>query len=69
MLSVGALVPPDPEDEFQIEWLSDYTSATVRRKDLIRHQLPLTRATVKAWLQLSAQAETTHVRPSTQFFP
>ena len=61
VLCAGAIFPPDPDDEFQIEWLSDYTSAVLKRKDLIRHQLPLTRTTIKAWLQVSAHAETAHV--------
>ena len=69
VLCAGAIFPPDPEDDFQIEWLSDYTSTTVRRKDLYRHQLPLSRNTVKGWLQLSATAETAHVSTSVNHFP
>ena len=63
-LSTGAAVlPPDPEDEYKVEWLADGTTTLLKRYELFRKRVPLTRAVIKSWLPLVAEAETITVWP------
>ena len=52
-----AVIPPDLEDEYRIEWLSDGEPAVLKRWELARKRVPLTRAVLKSWLPLAAEAE------------
>ena len=61
MSNAVPLLPADPEDEYQVEWLADGHSAVLKRSDVVRTAMPLTRAVIKSWLPFAAETETVQV--------
>ena len=61
MSNAVPLLPADPEDEYQVEWLADDQSAVLKRSDMVRTTMPLTRAVIKSWLPFAAEAEPVQV--------
>lgn len=65
--TAAVIVPPDPEDEYRVEWQEGGGVATLKRRQLIRQKVPLTRAVFKSWLHLNASEEPIAVSPSDSF--
>lgn len=51
------ILPPDPDDEYRVEWSGDSGVSVLKRHQLIRQKVPLTRAVFKSWLHLNAVEE------------
>ena len=63
-ISTAAFIaPPDPEDEYRVEWQGGAGVSNLKRRQLIRQKVPLTRAVFKSWLHLNATEEAIIVSP------
>jgi len=65
--TADSIPPPDPDDEYRVEWRDAGGVCVMKRRDLVRQKVPLSRAVFKSWLRLAAEEH--HITVQTTSLP